>query len=157
MGFGHYEPGMHCQQTGASRHGKRLQSCQSWQTVSSLQLKSVHLTTHTNATSALTGLCLPSCRCAQDSMHVAPAVAMAKLGYNMLLEKPMAVNIEECCRIVAAVKKAGVIFATCHVLRCAIPSRQSNPPLRPRAAKPLLHTESHTHLPQLHAILGKDS
>ena len=115
------------------------------------------ITTHTNATSALTGLCLPSCRCAQDSMHVAPAVAMAKLGYNMLLEKPMAVNIEECCRIVAAVKKAGVIFATCHVLRCAIPSRQSNPPLRPRAAKAFLLTESHTQLPQLHAILSKDS
>lgn len=53
----------------------------------------------------------------QDSMHVGPAVAFADLGYHMLLEKPMAVSMEECYRIVEAVKRAGVILAVGHVLR----------------------------------------
>jgi len=55
--------------------------------------------------------------CTQDSMHEAPAIACAELGYHILLEKPMAPTAEACQRIVAAVKKAGVMFAVCHVLR----------------------------------------
>ena len=55
--------------------------------------------------------------CTQDSMHEAPAIACAGLGYHILLEKPMAPTPEACQRIVAAVKKAGVMFAVCHVLR----------------------------------------
>ena len=55
--------------------------------------------------------------CTQDSMHEAPAVACAELGYDILLEKPMAPTADACRRIVAAVKKAGVMFAVCHVLR----------------------------------------
>ena len=34
--------------------------------------------------------------CTQDSMHEAPAVACAKLKYNILLEKPMAPTAEAC-------------------------------------------------------------
>ncbi len=55
--------------------------------------------------------------CTQDNLHEAPAIAFAKLGYNILLEKPMAPSAESCRRIVAAVKEAGVLFAVCHVLR----------------------------------------
>lgn len=55
--------------------------------------------------------------CTPDALHEAPAVAFAKLGYNMLLEKPLAPTEEACRNIVAAVKKAGIIFAVCHVLR----------------------------------------
>ncbi|MBR5078738.1 MAG: Gfo/Idh/MocA family oxidoreductase [Victivallales bacterium] len=55
--------------------------------------------------------------CTQDQMHEAPAIAFAQLGYDILLEKPMAPTAEACRRIVAAVKKAGVLFAVCHVLR----------------------------------------
>ncbi len=55
--------------------------------------------------------------CTQDSMHEAPAIACAGLGYHILLEKPMAPTAESCQRIVDAVKKAGVMFAVCHVLR----------------------------------------
>ena len=53
----------------------------------------------------------------QDAMHEAPAVACAALGYDILLEKPMAPTAESCRRIVKAVKDAGVLFAVCHVLR----------------------------------------
>ena len=53
----------------------------------------------------------------QDNLHEAPAIACAKLGYHMILEKPMAPTADACRRIVAAVKEAGVMFAVCHVLR----------------------------------------
>ena len=53
----------------------------------------------------------------QDKMHVEPAVAFADLGYHILLEKPMAPNVEDCQRIVGAVKRNGVHTAVCHVLR----------------------------------------
>ena len=43
----------------------------------------------------------------QDALHEAPAIACAKLGYNILLEKPMSTTAESCRRIVAAVKEAG--------------------------------------------------
>jgi len=53
----------------------------------------------------------------QDAMHVEPAVAFARMGYHILLEKPMAPDEEGCRQIVEAVQEAGVIFAVCHVLR----------------------------------------
>jgi len=53
----------------------------------------------------------------QDRMHTEPAIAFAKRGYHMILEKPMAPTAEECREIVKAVKKAGVIFAVGHVMR----------------------------------------
>ena len=55
--------------------------------------------------------------CTQDVMHEAPAIAFASLGYAILLEKPMAPTAQACRNIVAAVKKAGVLFAVCHVMR----------------------------------------
>jgi predicted dehydrogenase len=55
--------------------------------------------------------------CTQDADHVEPAVAFAELGYDVLLEKPMATSEDDCRRIVDAVEKAGVIFGVCHVLR----------------------------------------
>ncbi len=54
-----------------------------------------------------------------DRMHADPAVAFADLKYDILLEKPMAPTESECRRIVQAVKRNGVIFAVCHVLRYA--------------------------------------
>ncbi|MEV1174082.1 Gfo/Idh/MocA family oxidoreductase [Nonomuraea sp. NPDC049784] len=52
-----------------------------------------------------------------DANHVEPAVRFAELGYHILLEKPMAIRLEDCQRIVEAAEKAGVIFAVCHVMR----------------------------------------
>ncbi|MDG6105815.1 Gfo/Idh/MocA family oxidoreductase [Dactylosporangium aurantiacum] len=53
----------------------------------------------------------------QDRLHVGPAVALAGLGYHLLLEKPMAPTEAEARRIADAVAAAGVIGAVCHVLR----------------------------------------
>lgn len=55
--------------------------------------------------------------CTQDNLHEAPAIACAKAGYHILLEKPMATTAQACRNIVAAVKEAGVMMAVCHVLR----------------------------------------
>ncbi len=53
----------------------------------------------------------------QDHHHVEPAVALAELGYHLMLEKPMAPTEEGCRTIVDAVTRAGVMFAVCHVMR----------------------------------------
>ena len=54
-----------------------------------------------------------------EPLHRPIAVACAKLGYHILLEKPMAPSAADSREIVSAVKEAGVIFAVCHVLRYA--------------------------------------
>lgn len=55
--------------------------------------------------------------CTQDRDHKAPAVAFAKRGYHILLEKPMAPTAADCKAIVKAVQNAGVILAVGHVMR----------------------------------------
>ena len=59
-----------------------------------------------------------------DALHAEPAIAFARLGYAMLLEKPMAPTAEDCQRIVEAVERSGVIFAVGHVLRYTPYTRQ---------------------------------
>ena len=53
----------------------------------------------------------------QDRLHRAPAVALADLGYHLLLEKPMAPTEPEAAEIADAAVRNGVILAVCHVLR----------------------------------------
>ncbi|KAM4014990.1 putative oxidoreductase YteT [Anomaloglossus baeobatrachus] len=52
-----------------------------------------------------------------DRLHKEPAIAFAKKGYHILLEKPMAVTPEDCCEIVNACKENGIILAVGHVMR----------------------------------------
>ncbi|MFA6134471.1 MAG: Gfo/Idh/MocA family oxidoreductase [Phycisphaerae bacterium] len=60
----------------------------------------------------------------QDAMHTAPAIALAKKGYHMLLEKPMAPTPAECRRIVKTVLDNRIIFAVGHVMRYTPYTRQ---------------------------------
>ncbi|KAI0303857.1 hypothetical protein BC826DRAFT_979975 [Russula brevipes] len=53
----------------------------------------------------------------QDRLHADVVEAFAAQGYHVLCEKPMATSVEQCLRIEAAVKKAGIIFGLGHVLR----------------------------------------
>ncbi|HEX6352247.1 Gfo/Idh/MocA family oxidoreductase [Actinophytocola sp.] len=53
----------------------------------------------------------------QDAAHVAPAIALARKGYHLLVEKPLAPTPAECTELVEAVTEAGVLFAVCHVMR----------------------------------------
>lgn len=53
----------------------------------------------------------------QDSMHVEPALAFARQGYAILLEKPMAPTEADTRRIIAAIKENHNLFGVCHVMR----------------------------------------
>ena len=55
--------------------------------------------------------------CTQDQMHLEPALAFARQGYAMLLEKPLSPDADECRAIVAEVVRQKLIFSVGHVLR----------------------------------------
>ncbi|MGQ1887310.1 Gfo/Idh/MocA family protein [Serratia marcescens] len=55
--------------------------------------------------------------CTQDQMHLEPALAFARQGYAMLLEKPLSPDADECRAIVAEVTRQKLIFSVGHVLR----------------------------------------
>lgn len=52
-----------------------------------------------------------------DRDHVGPAVACLNLGYDVLLEKPMATSLADCQAIEAAQRRHGAIVGVCHSLR----------------------------------------
>ncbi len=53
----------------------------------------------------------------QDQMHTAPTLAALELGYDVLLEKPMASTLAENVQLVQAAERAGRLLQICHVLR----------------------------------------
>ena len=54
-----------------------------------------------------------------DREHAGPAIASMKLGYDVLLEKPMAVTLDDCRQIEATQRQTGAILGVCHSLRYA--------------------------------------
>lgn len=53
----------------------------------------------------------------QDNMHLEPALALIDLGYDLILEKPIAPTEKECKAIEEAANAKGVSVTVCHVLR----------------------------------------
>ncbi|WP_114778551.1 Gfo/Idh/MocA family protein [Botryobacter ruber] len=54
-----------------------------------------------------------------DNLHYGPCMKALAMGYDVLLEKPIAPTEKECREILALAKKTGRIVAVCHVLRYA--------------------------------------
>lgn len=54
-----------------------------------------------------------------DNLHYAPCMKALEMGYDVLLEKPIAPTEKECRDILAMAKKTKRIVAVCHVLRYA--------------------------------------
>lgn len=54
-----------------------------------------------------------------DDLHYAPCMKALEMGYDILLEKPIAPTEKECRDILALAKKKNRIVAVCHVLRYA--------------------------------------
>ncbi len=54
-----------------------------------------------------------------DHLHYGPCMEALKLGYDILLEKPISPSERECRDILALTKKTSRIVAVCHVLRYA--------------------------------------
>lgn len=52
-----------------------------------------------------------------DRQHYEPAMKAISLGYNLLLEKPIAPTYQECVDIANFAKEKGVKILVCHVLR----------------------------------------
>ena len=52
-----------------------------------------------------------------DNMHYWPALKAIEVGYDLLLEKPVAQTAQECADIALAAQKKGVNVLVCHVLR----------------------------------------
>lgn len=52
-----------------------------------------------------------------ENMHYDPCMKAIEAGYNILLEKPIAQTLPECCQIAEAARRKGVIVGVCHVLR----------------------------------------
>ncbi|XP_075046058.1 putative oxidoreductase YteT [Mixophyes fleayi] len=76
-----------------------------------------------------------------DKLHKEPAIAFARKGYHVLLEKPMAVTAEDCCDIVSACKESGIILAVGHVLRYHPVSKQVKKLLDSGAIGDILHIQ----------------
>lgn len=58
--------------------------------------------------------------CTQDKMHFEPAMKAIEKGYDILLEKPVSPDPEECRMIASAANKKGIKVVVCHVLRYAV-------------------------------------
>ncbi len=54
-----------------------------------------------------------------DKTHTQLAITALRKGYNVLLEKPMALKPSQCIKIIKAQEKSGKSLAVCHVLRYA--------------------------------------
>lgn len=54
-----------------------------------------------------------------DNLHYEPCMKALEMGYDVLLEKPIAPTEKQCRDILAMAKKTGKIVAVCHVLRYA--------------------------------------
>jgi UDP-N-acetylglucosamine 3-dehydrogenase len=55
--------------------------------------------------------------CTPNSLHAAIAIAAAKAGKHVLVEKPMATSLAEADAMVATAREAGVVLAVAHNLR----------------------------------------
>lgn len=55
--------------------------------------------------------------CTMDRLHFAPTARAIESGYQILLEKPMAVDPLECIRMAELAEEKGTILTICHVAR----------------------------------------
>ena len=55
--------------------------------------------------------------CTMDRQHFEPAMMAIELGYDLLLEKPIAPTAQQCAQLTAAAEKKGVKVVICTVLR----------------------------------------
>jgi len=55
--------------------------------------------------------------CTQDQMHFEPTMKALKLGYHVLLEKPMSIDPAQCISMGIYAEENNRVFSICHVLR----------------------------------------
>jgi predicted dehydrogenase len=91
-----------------------------------------------------------------DDLHYAPCMRALAMGYDILLEKPIAPTEAECRDILALAERTGRIVAVCHVLRYAPYFQKMHAMLREGAIGPLLsmaHFEPIEHVHMAHSFV----
>ncbi|XP_078679376.1 putative oxidoreductase YteT isoform X1 [Branchiostoma floridae x Branchiostoma belcheri] len=76
-----------------------------------------------------------------DHLHKASAVAFADRGYHILLEKPMALTVEDCREVVAACERNNVILSVGHILRYSPPVRKIKELIDSGAIRDIVHIQ----------------
>ncbi|MHA2095133.1 MAG: Gfo/Idh/MocA family protein, partial [Candidatus Hodarchaeales archaeon] len=56
----------------------------------------------------------------QDQLHLQPSLRAMELGYQVLLEKPMATNLKDCVQLVKTADDSGTQLRIAHVLRYTV-------------------------------------
>jgi len=59
--------------------------------------------------------------CTPHTLHMEPTLAAAERGIHVITEKPMATELDECDRMIAACQQAGVVLMVAQVLRFYAP------------------------------------
>lgn len=91
-----------------------------------------------------------------DDLHYAPCMRALAMGYDILLEKPIAPTEAECRDILALAERTGRIVAVCHVLRYAPYFQKMHALLRDGAIGPLqsmAHFEPIEHVHMAHSFV----
>ena len=55
--------------------------------------------------------------CTMDKQHVRQAIPALRLGYDLVLEKPISPDLDECREIIRVANECGRKVIVCHVLR----------------------------------------
>jgi hypothetical protein len=91
-----------------------------------------------------------------DDLHYGPCMAALDLGYDILLEKPIAPTAQECRDILTKSKETGRIVAVCHVLRYAPYFQKMQTLLQSEEFGPIMsmhHFEPIEHIHMAHSFV----
>ncbi len=91
-----------------------------------------------------------------DDLHTEPCIKALEMGYDILLEKPIAPTEEECRTILSKAKQTGNIIGVCHVLRYAPYFRQLKELLKANAIGEVVsvqHMEPIEHVHMSHSYV----
>jgi predicted dehydrogenase len=61
--------------------------------------------------------------CTPSGLHMEPAIAAAKAGKHVIVEKPLEITLDRCDKVIAACDKAGVVCSTIFPSRFHEPAR----------------------------------
>ncbi|TWT90167.1 Glucose--fructose oxidoreductase precursor [Pseudobythopirellula maris] len=117
LGFGIVGCGMisrfHAKALGDTRGAKLVACCSSNPKSAAKLADEFGVTAHADLKALLADPAVDAvCICTPSGAHMEPAVAAAKAGKHVLIEKPLEVTLKKCDRVIAACEQAGVQLAT---------------------------------------------
>jgi len=89
-----------------------------------------------------------------DQLHVATALPLLRLGYDMLLEKPISTTPEDLRELVLTARECGRTVLVCHVLRYAPFYATVKAQLDAGAVGQVMNIQTHEHVSYHHMAVG---